>query len=59
MTDKFPATKTVHCPTGPVNCCDSHASQVVSLLSIMGCHVGVTIAPDDTECLNCINEAKQ
>lgn len=55
---KYPATKTVHWPSGPVNACDEHASQLLGLAGFLGSHVGVTAAPDGAECSNCANEAK-
>ena len=63
MTDikelKYPATKTVHWPSGPVYACDNHAAQLVGLARFLGSHVGVTIAPDNSECGNCKNESAE
>lgn len=56
---EFPATKTVHWPTGPTDACDDHAAKMVSLGQIMGSHIAVTDAAADAECSNCINENKQ
>lgn len=53
----FPATRTVHWPSGPVNACDNHAAQLVELSNFLGAHVGVTAAPNDSQCANCQNEA--
>lgn len=55
---KYPAMRTVHWPSGPVHACDEHARQLVGLASFLGSHVGVTAAPDNSECANCANEAK-
>lgn len=52
----YPATKTVHWPSGPVNACDDHAAQIVGLAKFLGSHVGVTAAPDGAQCGNCQNE---
>ena len=55
--DRFPATRTVHWPSGPVHACDMHASQLVGLSRFLGAHVGVTTAPDRSVCENCKNSA--
>lgn len=55
---KHPATCTAHWATGPVNCCDEHASVLVKLGSFMGTHVAVTKLLEPAECSNCVNEAK-
>lgn len=52
----FPAVKTVHWPSGPVNACDVHAVQLIGLADFLGTHVGVTAAPDGSQCGNCQNE---
>jgi hypothetical protein len=49
------ATKTVHWPTGPVNCCDDHAAQLVGLGNYLGSYIAVTAAPYGSECGNCKN----
>lgn len=54
--DNFPATKTVHWASGPVNACEHHAAQLVGLAGFLGTHVGVTPAPDGSQCGNCQNE---
>ena len=54
----FPATRTVHWPSGPVNTCDNHTAQLVGLSNFLGAYVGVTAAPDNSQCANCMNEAK-
>ena len=54
----YPATKIVHWPTGPANCCDEHAKQLVALGKFLGSHVGVTDAAMGAQCKNCEHEAK-
>lgn len=54
----FPATLTVHWPSGPVNACDDHAAKVVGLSNFLGAHVSVTAAPGNSQCTICMNEAK-
>lgn len=56
VTIKYPATKVVHWPTGPVNVCDKHAKQLIRLSRILGSHVGFTAALDGVECRNCIKK---
>lgn len=56
---KYPATRTAHCPTGPTHCCDDHAAAVTALMRFLGAHVVHTAAPDNAECTNCVNEAKE
>lgn len=56
---KYPAPFVAHWATGPVNCCEEHANQLVGLGNFMGSHVAVTHSTDsDAECTNCINEEK-
>ncbi len=55
---EFPASVTVHWPTGPVNVCEKHADQLVGLARFMGTHVGVTKLEDDAQCSNCVSESK-
>lgn len=57
MTE-YPATRIVHCPSGPVAACEEHAKSITVLMNYMGVHVAHTIAQDDDQCANCINEAK-
>ena len=62
MTDpiKFPATRTVHWPSGPVDCCEKHARQLAGLNEALGGgHIAHTHAPEGAECVNCVNEAKE
>lgn len=60
MTDSsFPATHIAHWPTGPVNCCERHANDLVKLSNFLGSHLAVTIpAEDGSTCKNCENEAR-
>lgn len=55
---KFPTTHVVHWVTGPVECCEEHAKQLLALAKIMGnTHVPVSESQDDSaECSNCDNE---
>lgn len=39
---KYPATHVAHWATGPVNCCEEHAKQLVGLGKFMGSHIAVT-----------------
>jgi hypothetical protein len=55
MTD-FPATVTCHWPSRPVHACEQHARDILGLGQFMGAHVAVTLAPEGTECSNCVNE---
>ncbi len=60
MTDtKFPATHTVHWPSGPVDACAEHAAQLIGLAKFTGAHVVATEAGEGAECGNCVNEATQ
>ena len=55
----YPATQTVHWPTGPVNACDEHADGLKKLGAFMGAHVISTVLVEPSECVNCINEDKE
>lgn len=58
MSDtKYPATVTVHWPTGPVPACDRHASELLKLSNFLGSHVAVTGLSKPAECANCMSEA--
>ncbi len=59
MSQEFPATHTVHWPSGPVDVCGEHASQLIALGNVMGSHIVATVAPEGAECVNCQNEAKR
>ena len=54
---KYPATCTAHWATGPVDCCEKHAKQIVALGNAMGTHVAITKLEKESECLNCKNES--
>lgn len=54
---KFPAAYIVHWPTGPTPCCEEHARQLRGLANFLGSHVAVSPAPEDAQCMNCVNEA--
>jgi hypothetical protein len=56
---KFPAICVAHTPSGPTNCCEKHATQVVALFNHLGAHVHLEPIFDDLECKNCQNEAKK
>ena len=56
--NEFPATKTAHWPSGPVFCCDLHASALDRIASALGMQLAITHAvPEGAECINCKNEA--
>lgn len=57
---KFPTTHVVYWVTGPVECCEEHAKQLVGLAKFMGqSHIAVSKSTDpDAECSNCINESE-
>ena len=61
MTEEteYPATKTVHWATGPVNCCEEHAAKFVALRDILGIYVAMTDSPEGSECSNCVNESEK
>jgi len=56
--NEYPATHTVHWATGPVDCCEDHAAQLVGLGGMLGTHTAVTEATEGAQCINCINENK-
>jgi len=55
---KYPATYTVHWPTGPVDCCDEHAKGLILIGKHLGSHTVATKLEKPSECSNCVNEAK-
>ena len=55
---KYPATCTVHTPSGAVNACDEHTRQMFALASAMGWHMNRTKLEKPAECSNCVNENK-
>lgn len=57
--DLFPATHVVHWATGPVNCCEKHANELIQLSKFLGGHTIATKAEEGAQCDNCINEAKE
>ena len=57
-TGDFPATFTMHAPSGATHACVKHARQIESLMRFMGAHVNATKAPEGAQCGNCVNEAK-
>lgn len=57
MSD-YPATVTVHWPTGPVDCCEEHADKLVALGTMLGGHIAKTYAVEGATCENCKNEDK-
>ncbi len=59
MNKDYPATIVVHWPTGPINCCEHHANQLIALGAIVSYHIAKTKAEDDVQCTNCINESKK
>lgn len=56
VTKNYPAEVIVHWPTGPVNCCMSHAKDLLALGKFMGAHVVATKAEEGAVCVNCENE---
>lgn len=56
MSEKYPATVVVHWPTGPVDCCERHAEELVALGNFLGVHTAVTKAEEGAECSNCVSE---
>jgi hypothetical protein len=54
----YPATMVVHWATGPVNCCDTHGQQLITLGNFMGTHTVATKLEAPAECSNCVNENK-
>ena len=56
---KYPAIIRAHWPTGPMDCCIEHATQITNMGKIMGCHVHVESIGPGFECSNCVNENKK
>jgi len=54
---KYPADRTVHWATGPVNTCEKHGNQLVGMGNMLGSHIAVTKLDGEHECSNCVNEA--
>ena len=55
---KYPATKTVHWPSGPVNACEEHARAIIALGNALSSHIVATKLDSEAECNNCVNEKK-
>ena len=55
---KYPADRTVHWPSGPVNTCEAHGRALVALSTMLGSHIAVTTLIGEAECSNCVNENK-
>lgn len=55
----YPATKTVHWASGPVYTCEKHAVQLNRVAQALGYHIGITEAPEGSECVNCKNESEK
>ena len=51
-----PATHKVHWPTGPVDCCEKHAQELIGLGNFLGSHIVATEAEEGAHCTNCLNE---
>ena len=55
---RYPATCTVHTPSGPTNACEEHAAKAENLFAFMGAHTNRTVLTEPAECDNCMNENK-
>ena len=53
---RFPATVTVHCPSGPVDACARHHAGLINVFGALGCHVHSAPVSSPSECINCVNE---
>ena len=56
---QFPTTKTVHWPGYTIECCDKHATIATNACKVMGLTVTVEPVKEVSECINCVNEAKE
>lgn len=57
---QFPAPFLVHWPSGPVSCCEEHASQLQNLGAFLGSHIAVTENENgDLQCENCRQESNE
>ena len=54
----FPATFTMHTPSGWTHCCVKHARQLEGLMRMLGAHTNAVKAPEGAECENCKNEVR-
>ncbi len=54
----FPATRKVHWPSGPVDCCDKHAAQLDAMHNFLGACTPLvhTRVKEGATCSNCENE---
>lgn len=53
----FPATKIAHWPNQEVPCCEKHAGGIKNIGLALGMVVSFSDAPQNSECINCKNEA--
>ena len=56
--NKYPATCIVHWATGPVNCCDKHAKDLIAVGKALDTHVVATELIGKAECSNCVSESE-
>lgn len=56
-TIKYPADRVVHWASGPVNTCEEHGNQLLTVAKVLGTHVAVTTLDEPAECKNCVSEA--
>lgn len=54
----FKATQIVHWVTGPVYCCDRHATALKGLSAFLGGHTVSSHYDGEEQCSNCLNESK-
>ena len=52
-------TKTVHWPGQSIDCCDKHAAIAIRAGNAMGFNLTVEPVKEVSECINCVNEAKE
>lgn len=55
---KFPAAYIAHWPNQSIAVCERHKAAVDKIAGAMGLEVTCTMAPANTQCVNCINESK-
>ena len=53
---EYPAILTVHWPGKSINCCVEHATKLMIVATASGFKVTSTLAPENKQCTNCINE---
>ena len=56
---EYPATCTVHSPSGATDACDEHARQIEAVMGMLGGHTNRTYLEKESECSNCVNEGKK